>query len=65
MTSDRTPIAADEPYGEQMTWEPATPRLGVVRLLVSWVVAAASIAVAAWLVPGVALEQTGAAFAVA
>jgi uncharacterized membrane protein YvlD (DUF360 family) len=65
MTSARTPVAADEPYGEQMTWQPATPRLGVLRLLVSWIVAAASIAVAAWLVPGVALEQTGAAFAVA
>ena len=51
-------------YGEMVRWEPATPRLRVLRLLVSWVVAAASVAIA----PGSFreyLEQTGAAFAVA
>ena len=62
-------LASDEPrppaYGAQVKWEPATPRLGLVRTIVSWVVAAASVAVAAWLVPGVALEATGAAFLVA
>jgi uncharacterized membrane protein YvlD (DUF360 family) len=52
-------------YGDAVRWEPATPRLGLVRTIVSWVVAAASVAVAAWLVPGVALEATGAAFLVA
>ena len=52
-------------YGAPVRWEPATPRLGLVRTLVSWVVAAASVAIAALLVPGVALEATGAAFAVA
>ena len=52
-------------YGAPVSWEPATPRLGLVRTLVAWVVAAASVAVAAWLVPGVALEATGAAFLVA
>jgi uncharacterized membrane protein YvlD (DUF360 family) len=52
-------------YGAQVTWEPATPRLGLVRTIVAWVVAAASVAVAAWLVPGVALEATGSAFLVA
>ncbi len=59
----------DEPapltYGAPVKWEPATPRLGLVRTIVSWVVAAASVAVAAWLVPGVALEATGSAFLVA
>jgi uncharacterized membrane protein YvlD (DUF360 family) len=52
-------------YGETPRWEPATPRLGVVRTIVSWLVAAASVAVAAWIVPGVALAATGAAFVVA
>jgi uncharacterized membrane protein YvlD (DUF360 family) len=52
-------------YGEELTWEPATPRLRVLPLLVSWAIAAASVAVAAWIVPGVDLEQTGAAFVVA
>ena len=62
-------LARDEPrpptYGAQVKWEPATPRLGLLRTIVSWVVAAASVAVAAWLVPGVALEATGSAFVVA
>ena len=62
-------LARDAPrsptYGAPVKWEPATPRLGLVRTIVSWVVAAASVAVAAWLVPGVALEATGSAFAVA
>jgi uncharacterized membrane protein YvlD (DUF360 family) len=58
-------VDAATPYGEQVRWKPATPRLGIVRTLVSWVVAAASVWVAAAIVPGVALEQTGAAFLVA
>jgi uncharacterized membrane protein YvlD (DUF360 family) len=56
---------AATPYGEQVRWEPATPRLGILRTLVAWVVAAVSVWVAAAIVPGVALEQTGAAFLVA
>jgi uncharacterized membrane protein YvlD (DUF360 family) len=52
-------------YGEKLSWQPATPRLRVTRLLVAWVVSAAAVAVAAWIVPGFALEQTGAAFLVA
>jgi len=56
---------AATPYGEHVRWEPATPRLGLVRTLISWVVAAASVWVAAAILPGVALEQTGAAFLVA
>jgi uncharacterized membrane protein YvlD (DUF360 family) len=52
-------------YGEQVRWEPATPRIGVARLIVSWIVGAASIWVASEILPGVALEQTGAAFLVA
>jgi uncharacterized membrane protein YvlD (DUF360 family) len=56
---------AATPYGEQVRWQPATPRLGVLRTLVSWVVAAASVWVVAAMVPGVALKQTGAAFLVA
>jgi uncharacterized membrane protein YvlD (DUF360 family) len=49
-------------YGEQTTWQPAKPRLGIVRLVGSWVVSAAAVWVTAELLPGVALEQTGAAF---
>ncbi len=52
-------------YGDTVRWEPATPRLGLVRTIVAWIVAAASVTVAAWIVPGVSLEATGAAFLVA
>jgi uncharacterized membrane protein YvlD (DUF360 family) len=63
--SDETPLSAGAPYGEPVSWQPARVRMRPVRLLLSWVIAAASVWAAAWLVPGVALEQTGAAFAVA
>jgi uncharacterized membrane protein YvlD (DUF360 family) len=59
------PAAPAPPYGEVVRWQPATPRIRVTRLLAAWVVAAASVWVAAKLVPGVALENDGAAFIVA
>ena len=52
-------------HGEAVTWEPTKPRLRPFRLLVSWAIAAATLYVAAILVPGVTLEQPGAAFVVA
>jgi len=55
----------DASYGQQLTWEPAAPRLRVLPVLVSWIVSAAAVAVAAWILPGFGLEQTGAAFVVA
>src|SRR4051794_26870118 len=63
--ADEHPVTPAAPYGEQVGWQPATPRLRPLRLLVSCIVAAASIWVAAAVVPGVGLEQTGAAFVVA
>jgi uncharacterized membrane protein YvlD (DUF360 family) len=52
-------------YGETVKWEPAAPRIGLVRLLVSWAVLAASVFVAALLLPGVALQEPGASLLVA
>jgi uncharacterized membrane protein YvlD (DUF360 family) len=52
-------------YGSKVSWEPAKPKLRPLRLLVSWVVAAAALYVAAALVPGVDLDRPGAAFVVA
>ena len=46
-------------------WQPATPRLRPFRVILGWAVAAASVWVAAAIVPGVALDSTGAAFLVA
>ena len=50
-------MATAAPYGEQVSWQPATPRLRPLRLVISWIVAAASIWVAAAMVPGVSLER--------
>ena len=52
-------------YDESVGWEPAVPRFSVVRLLVSWGVAALAVLIAAGIVPGVALADAGSAFAVA
>ena len=58
-------MGAATSYGEAVRWQPATPRLRLLRTLVSWVVAAAAVWIAAAIVPGVALDSTGAAFLVA
>jgi uncharacterized membrane protein YvlD (DUF360 family) len=58
-------VTAPTSYGEDTRWEPETPRLGLLRTLVSWAVGAAAVFIAAAVVPGVALEQGGAAFLVA
>ena len=55
----------DATYGQQLTWEPAAPRLRVLPVVVSWIISAAAVAIAAWILPGFGLEKTGAAFIVA
>src|SRR5688572_11163120 len=49
-------------YGVPVSWEPATPRLRVLSVLLSWLVAAAALWTAAAILPGVGLAHTGAAF---
>ncbi len=58
-------MATATSYGEQVRWQPAAPRLRLLRTLLAWAVAAASVWAAAAILPGVALDQTGAAFLVA
>ena len=49
-------------YGEKPSfWQPARPRFRLVRLLVSWLIAAASLLIAAQLVPGVEVGNFGGA----
>jgi uncharacterized membrane protein YvlD (DUF360 family) len=48
-------------YGAPVAWEPARPRFRPLRLAVAWVVAAASVYLAAVLVGGVTIERAGAA----
>jgi uncharacterized membrane protein YvlD (DUF360 family) len=52
-------------YGEPLRWEPAVPRIRPLHALAAFVVAAASLWFAAAVLPGVELEHTGVAFAVA
>ena len=59
----RSDAAAPE-YGQPVRWEPARPRLRPLRVVVSWIVAAASVYAAA-LIPGFDLESPGAAFLIA
>jgi len=49
------------PYGERVVWEPARPCLNPIRLLVAWLVSAAALLVAAWIVPGVSVNGFGGA----
>jgi uncharacterized membrane protein YvlD (DUF360 family) len=53
------------PYDQHAGWQPARPRFSLVRFLVGWIVAAASVWVAATIVPGFTLEEPGSAFLVA
>ncbi len=54
-----------KPYGETVKWEPAAPRIRLLRLLVSLAVLTISVYVAAGLVPGVSLDRPGAGLLVA
>jgi uncharacterized membrane protein YvlD (DUF360 family) len=51
-------------YGQELRWEPVAPRIRPGRLLLSWVVGALSLGLAAWLLPGVELKGAGAALLV-
>jgi uncharacterized membrane protein YvlD (DUF360 family) len=52
-------------YGEAVSWEPERPRFKPLRLLLSWVLTAASLWVAAAILPGVDIEGAAGALAVA
>ena len=52
-------------YGEAVSWEPERPRFKPLRLLVSWALAAASLGVAAAILPGVDIAGAGGALGVA
>jgi uncharacterized membrane protein YvlD (DUF360 family) len=57
--------ASEPTYGDLPSWRPERPRLRPARVLLAWAIGAASVALAAWLLPGFSLEQTGAAVAAA
>ena len=56
-------LMRDQPaYGNLPTWSPTRPRVRVPRLILSWILATASLLIAAWLVPGAHVRDLGAAF---
>ncbi|HSC02997.1 MAG TPA: phage holin family protein [Solirubrobacteraceae bacterium] len=46
-------MSAEDPYGEGLTWAPEVPRFRPLHVLLSWLVAAVSVLIAAAIVPGV------------
>jgi uncharacterized membrane protein YvlD (DUF360 family) len=56
---------ATKAYGEEPTWGIDKPRIRLDRLVLSWVLVALALLVAAWLVPGAAVNNFGAALAAA
>ncbi len=46
-------MSTDGGYREGLTWTPEVPRFRLLRVLLSWLVAAVSVLIAAWIVPGV------------
>jgi uncharacterized membrane protein YvlD (DUF360 family) len=52
-------------YGQAVTWQPERPRFKPLRLLLSWVLTAAALWIAAAILPGVDIESTWGALGVA
>ncbi len=52
-------------YGEKPVWGPKRPHIGLVRLVVSWVLATVALLVAAWIVPGADVKSFWGAFVAA
>ena len=50
-----------EQYGQAVTWQPEKPQYHPLRLVVSWLVSAAALLIAASIVPGVSVEGFGGA----
>jgi len=48
-------------YGERPVWAPARPRIHPVGLLVAWLLSAAALLIAAWVVPGASTNNFGGA----
>ena len=55
-------VEAGRAHGDTVGWAPARPKLRPFRLVLSWAVAAASVSIAAAIIPGVSLGPAGSAF---
>ena len=61
----RTARETEAAYGAALRWEPDRPRLTPVSLLVAWLISAASLLVAAFVVPGVTIPSAAGALVTA
>jgi uncharacterized membrane protein YvlD (DUF360 family) len=52
-------------HGEVPVWGPARPKIGLIRLLVSWAISALALIVAVWIVPGASINAYGTALVAA
>ncbi len=52
-------------HGVKPVWGPMRPRIGLIRLLVSWALSALALVVAVWIVPGAAVNAYGTALVAA
>ncbi len=59
------PPTSGASYGDEVRWQPQKPRLRPLRLALSWAISAASLYIAAALVPGVTIGAFGGALLVA
>jgi uncharacterized membrane protein YvlD (DUF360 family) len=59
------PSAHEPAYGLSTSWQPERPRLRLFPLLVSWIATGVALMVAAWILPGVNIENFGGALVVA
>jgi len=57
-SADRAPT-----YGQKPAWGAGRPRIGLLRLLISWIVATLALLIAAWIVPGADVNNFWGAFA--
>ena len=53
--------ATEPAFGAALRWAPAPPRLAPVSLLITWLTAAASLLLAAGVIPGVTIPSAGGA----
>jgi len=64
-TTGATLVSAPDSYGEEMTWNPQAPRYRLVHVLLSWLVAAVAVFIAAAIIPHVSVGSFADALATA
>ncbi len=61
--SDRQELTQPAAFGEMPAWHPVRPRIRPLRMVLGWLVSAAALLIAAWIVPGAEVNSLAAALA--